>query len=1043
MPTSGDHTPSSSILDHYSGIDAVPSPAIRPGKLADLQRESEFSANGSTASSTLGGVQEGKTYINSPHLPPSVRSSSSSLRNTVALLKGGVYPPGIQQRRRAKLDSDSDASHYDDDEDQGFEVIQGEGEGPFQPGTPLSRDALHEAYEQEYFNEGDIYSNAQDSPSVPRRVSSAEPMRPRSPQIHHSRYAEEVANTKGSEDAAIESGAGEGRMKGKDLSTASIPPRVTSTQEKSEAIAKRAGAEIPSLDVAVQDLKVNDTSSTTDSAVAVSPGKEKILEMQLSAESDDPNRPRTLKEARAMAKERAQLRLQAKHVPDVASSGRGSVSPNKATAFERPTRALRRNSVKSDRSLSEYSANSAEEMEGIDGHRLKDSVNWKKEVHARQRAVPVTPMEEQGTERQLASSSYVVEDQNSDLQRSPTTMAMEELQSAVGAAIQDIKLTSPIKDIARLPFDTDVRGYEPLAKSRLEIPSRDDAEIESSTHSATSFDSARESFAVSSIISTAVPSWAAHEDVPNSFAELPRSTEHTPTLTSDSTRFSPSAVSLSTSQFPPSIDVITTDRFVPHALHTQQRSTAPNKIARLDVYGKTVPWPPAFNPAAIIDQRRLAPWERARSYAYYCNDLAATASGLSVWIEMVQRPAQRVVPEPATPVKRQFHSHRKEGTDHSSYAASVRSDATFPIRGDGGKAKDMMFNVPSTINESPSNILPNNIPYPVLVHQQSHTSSSSQEGDAISSSNSSLFNNNDRERSVGLGRSGNFFTSLGRKGSTRRTPGSGSIGGFSALTSNSALRGRSKTSISSPTTMNTSPSLPNTKVVITKEPESISSSPSLQAATTPRSHQTQSSPSHSTQSTTRAPMGPRAPLSGGLPFSVTSGSRRLSTNNVDKDRTAHYDASTTGGTRGLSVDNSTKLSLPPNVNQESSTDYSGEAVARKGSSPLLNNIKSSFAYNSAQERSPRLKSIALQPPMSIIVPERRSSDSNRSKDRRNSQAVATSAEIEALNKLSDVLPDAERSTLLEYLRRANGNDLIAIGDYLQAQSKVDGRQRLR
>lgn len=44
-------------------------------------------------------------------------------------------------------------------------------------------------------------------------------------------------------------------------------------------------------------------------------------------------------------------------------------------------------------------------------------------------------------------------------------------------------------------------------------------------------------------------------------------------------------------------------------------------------------------------------------------------------------------------------------------------------------------------------------------------------------------------------------------------------------------------------------------------------------------------------------------------------------------------------------------------------------------------------------------------------------------------------ESAALDKLSDVLPDADRTTLLKYLRRANGNDLVAIGDYLQDRSK--------
>lgn len=41
---------------------------------------------------------------------------------------------------------------------------------------------------------------------------------------------------------------------------------------------------------------------------------------------------------------------------------------------------------------------------------------------------------------------------------------------------------------------------------------------------------------------------------------------------------------------------------------------------------------------------------------------------------------------------------------------------------------------------------------------------------------------------------------------------------------------------------------------------------------------------------------------------------------------------------------------------------------------------------------------------------------------------------QALTKLGDVLPDADTQTLRYYLKKAKGNDLAAIGDYLQDQS---------
>lgn len=46
----------------------------------------------------------------------------------------------------------------------------------------------------------------------------------------------------------------------------------------------------------------------------------------------------------------------------------------------------------------------------------------------------------------------------------------------------------------------------------------------------------------------------------------------------------------------------------------------------------------------------------------------------------------------------------------------------------------------------------------------------------------------------------------------------------------------------------------------------------------------------------------------------------------------------------------------------------------------------------------------------------------------------TPAFQETLAKLGDILPDADSAVLSHYLRKAKGDDLIAIGDYLQDQS---------
>lgn len=70
-------------------------------------------------------------------------------------------------------------------------------------------------------------------------------------------------------------------------------------------------------------------------------------------------------------------------------------------------------------------------------------------------------------------------------------------------------------------------------------------------------------------------------------------------------------------------------------------------------------------------------------------------------------------------------------------------------------------------------------------------------------------------------------------------------------------------------------------------------------------------------------------------------------------------------------------------------------------------LRSSFSYGSVRDRI------------------RRGSDTSTSED----AAFQT-----ALTKLGDILPDADEQTLRYYLKKAKGNDLAAIGDYLQDQS---------
>ncbi|PWN42637.1 hypothetical protein IE81DRAFT_116992 [Ceraceosorus guamensis] len=184
-------------------------------------------------------------------------------------------------------------------------------------------------------------------------------------------------------------------------------------------------------------------------------------------------------------------------------------------------------------------------------------------------------------------------------------------------------------------------------------------------------------------------------------------------------------------------------------IQAAQRVAANPAAIRLPVYGRTTAWPVSFDPSPIIEKRKLAPWERARAYAQYANDLASIDSGLYVWLSVVQRPAQAqnqtqqrgikpgsqhkglgfATTQPATSSKLRGDGlasgrasgpgHARETTGDSAYAASIRSEATFPIRGDGGRAKEIVQATPSmgNIPESPPGSVPSNIPYPTLLPQ--------------------------------------------------------------------------------------------------------------------------------------------------------------------------------------------------------------------------------------------------------------------------------------------------------------------------------------
>lgn len=852
----------------------------------------------------------------------SMHSTTSSLRNTYALLDRGILPAGLSSDTHAGTvpsmqgegDEDSDASHYDDDE------------------SNLERAGL---FPQHSANAGSL-----PSPTVPLRRSSVQ--KSQSPTAVHS---DDVSRGNSRNETPLEH----------NILLDSKTPRTIITDVHHEPM--------PDWERKRSDEQDEEISPGDDEALP--PSEQKQIEQQLT----QPGKPRTLKEARALAKERARQRVQA------------------------------RQATEANMKMEESNHNVVGENSVLDLHAPMDSA----------------------------------------LEQTSPDEAMSELQAKVGEALQDVSFSSsttgdtsaatvqgpslhPHNHFSQHPRDAP--GLSPLPK---------EVDGDSNAASATSFDSARE--------------YPSPSHTPGPYAkDLTTETSHE--KLADST-YPPVINAPATFHTATAVDPLATPtiqaqgQFVPHAMQTHQRSTAPNKIARLDVYGKTVRWPAAFDPSAIIEQKRLAPWERARSYAHYCNDLHQTPSGLQVWLEMVQRPAQRIAADPSAPLKRHV---RGNGTDSSGYAASIRSEATFPMRGDGGKAKEIISHHPTeaSIPEYPTDNLPSNLPYPMLASQPSQTGTGTTASTAKHQPRPSLdsslrdlgTSSNDRQASR------NFFSSLGRRGSTRRMGGSGSIS-ISPLTSNASKNNMSVKSkgISLPTALSQS-SIASSGA---HSPDLFSTPVSSPSAMTPAS----ATPPANTQSL-RGPMGPRAP--GAPSYSSTS-----------EDRPGLYGLSTSGGLYSVPATSTSKTNLAGNDKGANGNPAERKhsplitAVSLPSASPVPPGaVKNSLAYGSVRDTGRS----TLSPPIGSESPtlaSHQSADSHNSatlkksrspsfgnlSGRRRSANTVTAEEEETLDKLSDVLPDADRATLLEYLRRAHGNDLVAIGDYLQEQSRAEGGKYLR
>lgn len=1043
----------------------------------------------------------------------SIRSTSSSLRDAYAALKGGIFPPGVRSKRQTGEDDDeSDASQYDED---GYSF---EGEGPFQkPDSPIKPTTMDASADPSH----DVYTNALDSPDVPLRRSSVLD----SPVVATSSLRHSIDRS-----SANASTSGITKSKGSQHNETIVQDSLTSPKDHSRtaSIASRTSNKKsmhsrhqPSIGESPDENSASikgssnleqesDINKQHEAPIGMS--EEEWQRQHEASMAADPNRPRTLKEARALAKERARLRL-------LQTKGPGETPSPPAAHASTTISPPPPSDDAEDRSPS------------------LDSRNRQEHRHAQ--VIPLSA----DAKKDAAVVKPTLDESESMVGKQSALVDMTDLQAAVGEALEDVSFTSSAtsatatakaNDTEKTPILGSIDASREPATARLDsnasfphrpsiplsVPS--DVDMESVTHSVTSFDSAPES------PSSRASPYVSAANLPGSPAPVQDRSDATevqppviPVIQAADHFKQPSA--FATAATSPSVTNQNARQqqasFIPHSMQFQQRSTAPNKIARLDVYGKTVPWPAAFEPAAIIEQKRLAPWERARSYAHYCNDLMSTPTGVMIWLEMVQRPAQRAAAAAAanstikqvhgTPNKRHL---RAEGTDGSGYAASVRSDATFPMRGDGGKAKEIVSHLPSeaAIPESPT-ALPQSLPYPMLAGGGNANPSPSLRNQTRSSQEGFYNPNFPSSTSFGDRREPrNFFSNLGRKSSMRKTQGTGGLSSFSSSSNSpaknvmSSIRARG---ISNPApTSGTSPKvktipIPGSQSVdqpVVSHPSAaysptLVSSPDLSSqhsVGTPLTSRGSDLHSQSESSQSRGPQGPRALGNAPSYFGSLSGGMGHRSDSVPSIRTINHEDNlqSKAGLHGLSTTGGI-YSIPGNAGSNTHlnapTDYSANSSPSMGSTngqsdrrsphsnpqslPALTNVKNSLSYQSVRDPNRRPTHPTLQPPLRSTSAH--SSDSHSSSGNNNnlttgngSSTVATGGgggfhlgrrrssnlapsitpgESEALDKLCDVLPDADRTTLLDYLRRANGNDLVAIGDYLQDQSKAEQSRRMR
>ena len=960
---------------------------------------------------------------------------------------------------------DSDGSHYDDEEMPGaftHDSFDRSADRTIEP--PTHRNPADDAIATERVQEDQVYSNALPSPPVPRRTSSVMQdsfnMSPSASQmddlmrtdLSHARHAASRSNSS-------------------HLSSGQIPQRRSSVDIRDGVYSRQASRE-PSQESSpgLPSDSIADTLPNTASRGSAGPTKgstlravdenarpataqteggsrsshepsldeQRRLERELLEETDEA-RPRTLKEAR----ERAKMRRQQSEVasPTSASATSGLVAAPTTSPRKSPTRHVRdvasfatsagpddnasRSSIDSrDRPLRNPKRMSNRDSAlNADRRSISDRSAPSDYSHDSDAEGPFTLQEPP-----LRSGEHgLVDDRSGWPGSSQQTANMDDLTDAVNNAMNDLSFGSAEDTLSA--EDEFATPLPPAPKAQDSSTSRVPASL-ASARSLASITGAQQHATSEPVRSSPLASPTKHT------LQTPRasgtSSSQMPSVNTAHSRTSPSPGS-------PAVQRIAQGAAAPPR-------SAPSIPSRIEVYGKTLPMPKAFASSSIVvDKRRMSSWERARTYAQYTNELLHLQTGLSLWMEVVQRPAMRQQNNRTNQGKQaedwltrgtapRSHHPRNEG----SYADSIRSDMTFPMRGDGAKAKEIVSVMP-TMAESPVRG-PVSLPYPGIVSQQQQTrSNSTQSFSSISSSAlplssseaGSLAGMGAASRSSGMGGGNRFFSGLGRKGSKRAQPSAPVAGltGTSSLSSIAVGVGGSRAYLANSRNRRTMSPVVTGSMASTR-PSTETFETSLSSQSQPESPA--AGPGHATvlglgtASGGDSPFGPLASASTGRLDTVRegSGAKAQSVNSVALSSTPAVSMSATTGLRApLGPRAQAGASGPTFVSRL------GGAPSRDGlSSPELLNPPRSSDLSGTSPPSPRLAA-GLRSSLSY--------GSVRDRMRRTSSpgvADEDQAWLQALTKLGDILPDADQQTLRYYLKKAKGNDLTAIGDYLQDQS---------